>query len=148
MKFGELSNKPSPRLVLVYEGVLADVPVDSKTKYDKLVSKGDWFQAMRLYSIHTIVMSKLLDLTWRINLNINLVTYLSEDAAFYIGDQMDFYNIPVRGCFYSSPQDLAKALPFNPDIVAVCDPDPDHVLLYGSRGVLFSDISSLGKMYG
>ncbi len=146
MKNGDLSNTPTPRLVAVFEGLTATLSPDAMPLYDKYVRKNQWWNAVELYLLNELVLRKILDLVWRHNFNINLVTWMPEDAAVAITETMDDQNIPVRGCFSSSPEILARQLPYNPDIIKVYHAQTELALTFGSRGEYVRDINQIGRL--
>jgi hypothetical protein len=134
-----------PRLVVVFEGAVGIVPDDQRKLYAKLCQKNKWWQAIDCYELNGHMLSKLLDLRWRLDINVNLVTWLGDEAAEAIQERMDDEGIPVGGCFASTPSRLTRELAYAPDIVAVYDPDPDHVFTYGSKGVVLTDANQIGR---
>jgi hypothetical protein len=144
---GDLSNRPSPRLVVVFEGAIGWFALpEHEQEFTKLAAKGKMALAVRWYTLDEAYLRKILDLAWRKNFNINLVTWLGDEAAVSIEDLMDKENIPIRGVFASSPQRLARDLPYNPDIIKVYDPDPKNTLLYGSWGVYLKSPNQIGNL--
>ncbi len=142
---GDLSNKMLPRLVVVFEGAVGVIPDDKRKAYIKFCQKKRWRDAVKCYELNDLMLSKLLDLRWRQDVNVNLVTWLHEDAAMAIEERMDDEGIPVGGCFYSTPSKLTRELAYAPDIVAVYDPDPDHIFTFGSKGVVLTDVNQIGR---
>ena len=142
---GDLSNKMLPRLVVVFEGAVGVVPDDRRKSYFKLCQKKRWQQAINCYELNDLMLSKLLDLRWRQDVNVNLVTWLGDEAAVAIQDRMDEEGIPVGGCFASTPSRLSRELAYAPDIIAVYDPDPDHIFTFGSKGIILTDVNQIGK---
>ena len=145
MLHGDLDNKPSPRLVVVFEGAIGILSRENKKHFDKAVSKDRWWDAINCFELNDLTVRKLIDLTWRENFNVNVVTWMGKDAAMAIQELMDEENIPVRGCFASTPTRLARDLSYNPDILAVYDPDPDHRFTFGSKGIVLIDPLQLGR---
>jgi len=129
-------------MVIVFEGAVGILPEDNMKKYNKYVAKKQWWRAIDCYEIAEMYTRKILDLGWRKNYNINIVTWISEEAAEQIESKLSF--LPIRGCFYSSPSQLAMDLPFNPEIIRVYDPDPSHVFTYGGKGVVLTSPNQLG----
>lgn len=148
VKHGDLSNKPSPRIVVVFEGAVGIIDQGSQKTFDRLSKRGRWIQAMKCYALQEIMLRKLLDLTYRENFNVQIVTWLGEEAASAIKQIMDEENIPVLGVFASTPSRLSRDLAYNPDIMAVYDPDPDHRFTYGSKGVVLLDPFQIGRIFG
>lgn len=146
MQYGDLSNKAAPRIIIVFEDAVGYVPDEDIDKFDKLLSKKKYEAAAELIRPREIIMRKLLDLTWRKNINIHLVTWMGVEMSVQIEKWMDEAMVPVRSCIASTPEILARSLAYHPDIVAVYDPDPAHVLTYGSKGVLLRDPAQIGAM--
>jgi hypothetical protein len=144
---GDLSNSPTPRLVIVFEGLVASVLQGREPKLAKLAVKNDWSGIVNgCYELDERVLRKLMDLSWRQNFNLNLVTWMPEKAAETIAELMDTEQIPVRGCFSSQPGRLARQLPYNPDIIKVYHSQPELALTFGSRGEYVTNMNQLGRL--
>lgn len=148
MQSGDLSNQPSPRLVVVFEGAVGILPKNDEKEFNRLAKRNNWSLAISLFQLQDLILRKLMDLTYRQNFNVQLVTWMGEEAANEIQSVMDEENIPVRGCFASTPSRLARDLAYNPDIMAVYDPDPDHRFTFGAKGVVLLDPFQIGKIFG
>lgn len=147
MKYGDLSNVVSPRIIIVFEGAVGSLPDGKTEEYDKAVKKNNWFRAARLFDLNELMLQKLLYLSRRKNINISLVTWMPDDAAMEISDMMHENSVPVRGCFSSTPAQLARMLPYNPDVACVYDPVPEHILMFGSKGEVLTDPNQVGRMF-
>lgn len=153
MRFGDLSNAVAPKLIIVFEGGMTIGPDAHLKEYEKALHKNDWRKAVRLFDLREDVMSRILYLTYAKDFNISVVTWLGNNqqdgdvAADEIEDIMDENSIPVRSCFRSTPDTLARMLPYNPDIRCVYDPDPAHILKFGSKGSVLKDASQIGSMF-
>jgi hypothetical protein len=133
-----------PRLLIVFEGAIGVLPVDKQAAFDKAVRKRRWWEAIDLYELNELILSKILDLHWRLDINITVVTWMGEDAELAISMRLDDEGIPV-GTMSSSPNRLARELAYRPDIMAVYDPDPAHVFTYGGKGVVLTDANQIGR---
>lgn len=145
MKHGDLSNKTAPKLVVVFEGAVAILPHENEKHFEKFVKKNDWWSAINCYELQDLMMRKLLDLTYRENFNVIMMTWMGKEAAEAIDALMDEENIPVHQVSYSTPERLARDLSYNPDIIAVYDPDRDHQMTYGAKGVYLVDPFQIGR---
>lgn len=147
----DLSNRMMPRLVVVFEGAVGVVPDEKAKDYHKIISRRkvsdmDWWHAIKCYDLNNLILSKILDLHWRKDINVSVVTWLGEGAALAISERLDDEGIPA-GVFASTPVKLARELVYRPDIIAVYDPDPDHVFTYPSgRGVILTDANQIGRL--
>jgi hypothetical protein len=147
LKNGDLSNKVAPRIIVVFEGAVGKLPEKNVKEHEKLVSRKDWLRVPRLYDLDENILGRMMNLTWKHDINISLVTWMPDDAAIGISDLMDENSVPVRGCFSSAPVQLARLLPYNPDIVCVYDPVPEHILTFGSKGQVLTDASQIGRIF-
>lgn len=149
MKHGNLSNKVMPSLVIVFEGAVGVLPEEKIKDYHKLVARNRWWEAIDLFELSFPYMNKMLDLTWNKGYNLELVTWMSfdtehHDAALRIAERMDVENVPVYSVWASTPDQLARSLPYLPRIARVYDPDPAHVFTYGGKGVVLINPNQLG----
>lgn len=144
LRNGDLSSRMLPRLLVVFEGAIGILPVDKQVAFDKAVKRHRWQEAIGLYELNELILSKILDLHWRLDVNVTVVTWMGEDAELAISMRLDEENIPA-GTMSSSPNRLARELSYRPDIVAVYDPDPAHVFTYGGKGVVLTDANQLGR---
>jgi hypothetical protein len=147
MKFGDLSNKVAPRAVILFEGLLGILPADSIQEHDRAKKKNDWVKVVSLYKMNEPYLQKLLFLTWKKDINFSVVTWMPEPADQAVIDRMDVEGIPVRGCFSSSPESLARMLPYNPDVALVYVPSTEYVLTLGSKCYVVTDPSDIGKTF-
>lgn len=150
MKGNDLSNKISPRHVIVFEGGLAYLPVESLKAYQKAYDRKRYWEAVRLWVWNPMMLAQIERVVRTMDINIEVCTWIGSDLehhdfALAIADELDKINIPVRSVWASEPGELAKALPFLPDIAFVYDPDPAHVLTYGSRGIVLKSPSQIGR---
>lgn len=132
-----------PRMIVVFEGAIGVLPENNVKRHSKYIAKQQWWRVVDCYEIIEDYTRKILDLVWRLNYNVNIVTWISEGMAEAIEDRLDF--LPVRGCFYSSPSQLAMDLPYNPEIMKIYDPDPAHAFTYGGKGVVLTSPHQLGR---
>lgn len=147
MRYGDLSNVVAPRLLIVFEGGVGVLPAGKVKEYDKAVKKDDWLTAVNLFELNEIILQRILYLTNAKDFNISVVTWLPGDAFKAIEYLMEYNSVPVRSVFPSTPDALARMLPYNPDIRCVYDPVPEHILKYGSRGSVLTDANQIGSMF-
>lgn len=145
MKNGDLSNVVAPRIIIVYEGALAYLPSERVTEYEKAAKRGNWHAVVNMFRFNGSMLDRILYLTWKKNYNISIVTWFPKEMADAIEDRLADLSIPVRSVFSSTPDDLARLLPYNPDVVCVYDPVPEHILKYGSKGYVLTDPNQVGQ---
>lgn len=139
---GNLSNKLAPRILLTFEGCLATVSDESA--FDSAYSEQDYELALACLNINTNVVKRLLYIVWKKDYNVGVVTWYNEDMAAAIEDYLTDNNVVVNGVTSWAPKMLAHELINRPDIMAIYDADPQHVLLFGSKCVLFTDANQIG----
>jgi len=141
---GDLSNKTAPRVLIVFEGLIGHLPADKVDEYVKYKEQGLWDSVIFQFTLNNAVLNKILYLTWQSDYNFHVVTWFPKEAAAVIQEKLEELSIPVRSVFSSTPEKLAKMLVNNPDIVAVYDVVHQHVLTFGSKAKLVTDISDIG----
>jgi hypothetical protein len=146
MRFGELSNKIAPRIYIVFEHGLGIL--ERPEEWEKIVSgrKIDWVKAINCWTVNTKMAYKINWLVWNKDINISVVTWLPEDSSYGIDNLMTKYNV-FAGLVCSTPEDMAKELIVRPDIVCIYDPDPQHILTFGSKCELLNDVNQIGRMF-
>lgn len=145
MKRGDLSNKVSPRHVIVFEGGMAGLLPENKKPFQKSYGRKRYWEALDYWDWNPMILGQIERLNRNAEINIEVCTWFNDDFAMAISDKLDVMNIPVRGVWASSPFELAKELAYLPDIAAIYDPDPDHVLTFGRRGVYLTNPSQIGR---
>lgn len=143
---GDLSNKMLPRIVVVFEAGVGEVPADKEKQFHKAMQKKRYAEAVGYFDLNEIMLRKLLDLKWRKDVNVSIVTWMGDDMASAIAEKMDDEGIPIGECFASTPYKLARSLAYKPDVIAVYDSDDGHVFTYGGKGVVLVDPAQLGSM--
>jgi hypothetical protein len=144
MRNGDLSNRTGPRIVVVWEDLIASVPDDRLEQFEKYCNKGKWREAIGCYRLNELMSMKLLYLVLTKNINVTIVTWLPEEAVIHLSDRLDEENLPIRGVFASSPKQLATDLAYNPDIICVYD--PHDATFYGSKGATANRAADIGRM--
>lgn len=142
---GDLSNRTAARVLLVFEGLLGHLPAEKVPEYEKYAADGKWDSVIYQFQLNNQVVNRILYLTWSADYNFHVVTWFPPDAATAIQERLDEISLPVRSVFSTTPEKLAKILVNNPDIVTVYDIVPQHVLTFGSKATLVTDVSQIGS---
>jgi hypothetical protein len=150
MKGNDLSNKVSPRHVIVFEGGLATLDPENIRNFNKEYKARQYWKALRWWDWNPLMLAQIERIVRTTDINIEVCTWTGYDLEYHdfalaIAEQLDDMNIPVRSVWASSPVDLAKALVYIPDIAYIYDPDPSHLLTFGSRGVHLTNPSQIGR---
>lgn len=139
MKGNDLSNVVVPRDVLVWEGLLGVIPDVKIAKMEqKFRAKRKWTEAVGCYEVNELLARKIWDLTFRFNIELELLTYHGPRFAEALEARMDAESMPFRRVWSEEPNLLARRLSTMIDIRTIYDPFPDHQFLYGSKGRIIS----------
>jgi hypothetical protein len=84
------------------------------------------------YEINDALARVIWDTTWRHRYTVDVVTYLGEDAVAPLEARLDVEGLPIGRVWATTPDRLARRLPYMPDVAAVFD--NEHHLIYGSKG--------------
>jgi hypothetical protein len=140
VKDGDISNQISPRLLIVWEGLLA-LPPDEEDKS----RFGAWIDARRYGKTRAIVdafrlneeMAKhIWDITWRKGFSVDVVTFMGHQYLPAIERWIDRHDLPVGHVTDDTPDTLARRLAYMPHVAAVYDHDPARRFTYGGKGRL------------
>lgn len=139
MQKGDISNQITPRLLVVFEGLLGilDGP-KARAKEATARKMHRWKHAVNQYELNDIVARHIWDVTWRKHYSVDVVTFLGVDFALALQDYLDEHQLPVGHIRSSTPDRLARELSYDPSVLAVYDPDPSHVFTYGGKGRILS----------
>lgn len=143
MRFGDISNKVSPRILLVFEGALG-LCTDTH-KLDKALAKGKVMTAVKLFELNQLALHVLDYLYWKKDINIEVVTFLGEEFAEELAALLDERSVPVHRVWSSTPDALARRIAYMPDLAVVYDPEPARWLAYGAKGRYLQDVRQIGE---
>jgi len=148
MKYGDLSNKTAPRVYVVFEGLVASVPDDNLQEYSDMITarKVDWFKAIKCYQLNDMVCAKLIWLSFHRDVNFTVVSWLPKEASYGIDVFLQKNGIPA-GLIMSTPYEISMELVRRPDVVAILDPDPWHVLTFGSKAKTAFNAEDIGGIF-
>lgn len=129
----DLSNKVSPRILLVAEGAL----IFQRSKKGKTIRQ-QWV-------IYDMMVRRILWLFHQKDIGIEIVTYLGDEFAEELAEWLDDEMVPVARVWSTTPQRLQRNIAYMPDLAYVYDPDPERWLTYGGKGCFIQDINQLGN---
>lgn len=143
MENGDISNEVVPRLVLTYENLLGLLP-DKKAsaKFSTYAKFGRWKAAIGVFETNEMLARKIWDVTWRFNFQIDVITFLHEDAVKHIEARLDDEDLPIRRVWFAEPHKLSRQISYMPDLAAVYHADPALQLTFGSKGRFLSPAHS------
>lgn len=147
MKGGDISGISAPRILMVFEGIIGELPTQNIKDWKRHVKEKQWERAVQCWILSPLALAKVIDLTRRMSVNIEVITYaagpeFAEALETYL---VDTENVPVRKVLASTPDRTARRATFAMDITAVYDTDPQRVMQYGSKGRHLTSIHNLGR---
>lgn len=131
---GDLSNKAAPRIYIVFDGLVSSVSPEDKDEFLNLVEEGKYREAVFMMIPDISIWNRIGYLSRNKNVNIYIVTWMNQGMAEAIEEHMNDLMVPVRGCISTTPGYLARLTAQDETVAGIYDPDPDHVLTYGSKG--------------
>jgi hypothetical protein len=131
MEHGDLEAWIDNRIVVVLEGILAQVPPPEthrlgRHKETEWVSADHWG-----WSTHGIKLIN--DKAYRMNLPIDVVTFISPEVGDMAADWLDKYEVRVSSCEYSNFEIFCESLSWRPNVHHVIDSVADRLDHYGIR---------------
>lgn len=137
MKDGDLSNRTPSRVIVVYEGLVAQPPSKPAVRVQEqlYVRFRRWTKAAALWEFDDSMLAHLWDAAWRWDLPVDIATYLPAAYAEAHVQRLERLHLSF-GHFdvYDSPESLARALLHMPSVASVVYSYPPRPLLFGGRG--------------
>jgi len=132
---GELSSETLPRVYVVFENLIGLLP-DTKTKTLEALARKrkKWEQAADYYQLNIKTSQGIRDLYWRQHFRVDVITFIDPGFVSAIRGKLNGRNLLFGDVHYYDTELLLADLTYDPAIIAVLDPDPKHVLLWGSKG--------------
>jgi len=135
LRRGELSNEVLPRVLIVFENLIGLLP-DTKSRIAEQLARKrkKWEQAADYYQLNINTSQGIRDLYWRQHFRIDVVTFIDPGFVSAVRNKLDSRNLLFGDVVYYDIESLLADLTYDPAIIAVMDPDPAHMLLWGSKG--------------
>lgn len=143
---GDLSNKVSPRVLLVFEGALGFCT--DRRKFDKAVQRGHWDRANACWEYNELLLRQILWLFHKKNVRTEVVTFLPAEFADTLKLAFDAMDLPIHRTWSTTPEWLGRQIAYMPDLACVYDPEPKRWLMYGGKGRLLTRSTQLGEDVG
>jgi len=134
MQNGDLSTWTAPRIVVVLEGVLAQIPEpqNHRTGILRKVDHVEWPPAESWgWSTHAIKVLNHKAMTT--NIQIDVVTFVAPEVGDMAAEWLLKYDIRNATCEYFDFTQFCTSLQWNQDIHNVIDSVPDRLDRYGIR---------------
>lgn len=126
MQNGDIATWTSTRIIVVLEGMLASPKVSRVRK--KLSPPDEW-------EWENLTLKKIVDYVVRLNVSIEIVTFISQDVADAAADFLTKYDVPVSSVDYADFDWFCRSLTWRPEVEHVVDSDPDRYVRYGQKGL-------------
>lgn len=132
---GDISNRVEPRLLVVFEGLIALPPERQMlTHFGRRAGKiRKQVQQLRSNEKAARVIN---DTVWRHRYAVDVVTFMGEEYIEPVTDWLDEHGIPASNVIASERPLLARELVYRLDVVGVFSPDPNDALVFGSKGYI------------
>lgn len=147
---GELSSEILPRVYVVFENLIGVLPGTKDRIAEQLARKRQkWEQAADYYQLNISTSQGIRDLYWRQRFRVDIVTFIHYNMVSPIRDKLDSRNLLFGDVVYfETPADLAHEMVYDTSILAILDPSPENILVYGSKGRLVtpSEINLMGLL--
>ena len=136
---GDISNEVTPRLLVVYDDVLAEPRIVAR-RWGRRVR---WDRVIAGWPVNQALVAQLWQVVGRLSVRFDVATFLPAEAVPFIREQLDAENVPVANVRrYESARALALALAHMPDVIGVYDL-PARATAYGGKG---QSITELGRL--
>lgn len=146
MQNGDLSNVVVPRILVVFEGLIAYLGRSKVAGYNQLGSKGDWAGALALWEFDPLALAKLNDIIIRRGIKVEVVSFvMPPEGAQRLAELFDEESVPVSRVVSSTPARTARRLAYGIDIARVYCPDPQHALMCGGKGFHTTSVHQIGR---
>ena len=145
MERGDLSNRVSPSLVIVFEGAIGVLKEEDRENFIDACYEERWSDAVNAFYLNDLYLRKINDLTWRQGFNIEVCTWMGHEIAFFIGERLDQENLVIHSVWSEDPDRLSRHLAYLPRIARIYDPDPSHRFKFGSKGELLTSPHQIGR---
>lgn len=124
----------------MFEGVLASPPsgVVDNLKYKRLVSKGDWAQAIRMWTANDMPIKSLADCVNRRGIGTEVYTYLPYEAVDAIEKWLVRKGISVPVYQYQNVADLLSEFRIHRGVRVLYTANYDEACLIGPRATVVS----------
>lgn len=136
MQRGDISGDLVPRFVLVFEHLVGVLSGNHRNRlaFEAMCRAKRWKRAVDLLEVNEPLAKQMWHVTWHLNHQLEVVTWLNEKAVEPVQAWIDFHDLPIHRVWYTEPNKLARKIATMPDLALIFDPDPKHQLTYGRKG--------------
>ena len=146
MQHGNLANKASPKVLLIFEGALGSLSSRHAAYFKKLARKENWHDAAAVWELNKLMMRQINHISWQSNFNVEVITYVAgQDFAAAMEERFASFNLSISTVsYYTSAVELSNQMPYELNILAVYDPDAMRSMTYGAKGRHLTSAHQLG----
>lgn len=138
MEGGDISNDTPPRFLFVFEGLIGRLPEEHQRKERIYRRLSRWSKAVALWEMDEAGLMYLWDMSWRHNLQVDIVTFLPYHEA--LKEMLDEEGVPYGNLrHYVAPETLAMRLCYMPYVARIFYSEPPRRFMFGDRGVYMPD---------
>jgi hypothetical protein len=134
MQNGDLSTWVDTRVVVVLEGIIAQIPDPElhRTGITRQKKTIEWAPADK-WGWSKQAIKVINDKAYRLNTPIDVVTFLSPEVGDSAADWLDKYEVRISSCEYSDFEMFCESLSWRPNVHHVVDSEPSRLDHYGIR---------------
>jgi hypothetical protein len=119
VKGGDISADPSPRIVIVWEGLIAYLPPDRRRKEERLCRRKRWAKALDLWTVDPDMAKVMRHLIWNLSYPVDILCTHPEGFARHLWHELDKQNFPFRILHNEPLVDFARSLATMPEVLRV-----------------------------
>lgn len=135
MQGNDLGSGVQPRLILVFEGLIAFLPnKKAEVTYGASMRFHRWGRAVNQFVMNEHMEHRIYDVTYNKGYNVEALTFLGDPMADKIMEWIDEHYLPVGRVRSHSPDELAKKVAYMPDVAAIYHPFKDMTFKFGGKG--------------
>lgn len=134
MKGGDISNRSSPRVVIVWENLIGQLPEQKYGKEARLVARKKWERALDLWVTNEQILHLVLDGWVRRDLNFDVLCTHPLGFAKHLNQRLEREGFPFGHMYNHSLMEFDQQLAYLPNVIAVFHGEENRPFLFGGRG--------------
>lgn len=146
MDGGDISADMAPRLVFVWENLLANLDPGDEKREARWVRYKRWDKALSLWDDNVMMRHVLLDTLWRKHRPVDLLCTHAEGFASRLKDRLEATNYPYSKLYSFPALEYAALMSFLPHVQMVFYSDPMNPFTFGSKGVQVQTAGDVQRM--
>lgn len=129
---GDISNRVEPRLLVVFEGLIA-LPPDRQPLLRFARRTGKMKRMVESLQVNEKMARVINDTVWRHKYAVDVVTFLDPDFLPHVEKWLEHHALPVSNVIAADRTVLSREMVYRLDLVGIFSPEPRDALLFGSR---------------